>query len=301
MIIIEGPDAAGKTTLVKWIRENTDIGVMKPFYPKVNQLSYYLHTPAHYYGHFLERYYLSEFVYPRFKKNRDAMEPWKQYIMEAAILPYAPVILYLRPEKETIIENIRTRGDDYVSENEVDEMLKWYDWAVGRSHIPHVKYDFKNDDLEEVLEKVMGLHIEQAFVCDNNRYFLSSGSLAQEGGIMFIGEDPSDKSVGEGYIRAFISHKGSSAFLHEMLYEAGIYDKEMPYFTNWGKGLDNDKDKKEILENEISYLKPRKIICLDKKIHEKVGQGEYIEHPAYVKRFSSKDYSWYIEKLKNLL
>ena len=57
MIIIEGPDAAGKSTLVKWIRENTSIGVMKPYYPKVNQLSYYLHTPSHYSGHFLERYY----------------------------------------------------------------------------------------------------------------------------------------------------------------------------------------------------------------------------------------------------
>lgn len=301
MIIIEGPDAAGKTTLVKWIRENTSIGVMKPYYPKVNQLSYYLHTPPHYAGHFLERYYLSEFVYPRFKKNRDSMEPWKQFIMEAAILPYAPVILYLRPERETITENIRTRGDDYVSENEVDEMLKWYDWAVDRSHIPSVRYDFKKDDIEEVLEEAMALHVERSFPCDDNRYFLSAGELSKQGGIMFIGEDPSDKSVGEGYIRAFISHKGSSAFLHEMIYEAGIYDKEMPYFTNWGKGLDNDEDKAEILKNEIEYLKPRKIVCLGKEIHEKVGQGEYIEHPAYVKRFSSKDYNWYIEKLRNLL
>lgn len=301
MIIIEGPDAAGKTTLVKWIRDNTKMGVMKPFYPKVNQLSYYLHTPAHYSGHFLERYYLSEFVYPRFKKNRVAMEEWKQFIMEAAIMPYAPVILYLRPEKETIIENLRTRGDDYISEDEVDDMLKWYDWAVERSHIPHVKFDFKKDDMEEVLEKVMDIHIENDWDCNNHRYFLSSGNLNSTDGIMFIGEDPSDKSVGEGYIRAFISDKGSSAFLHEVLYKAGVYDKEMPYFTNWGKGLDNDEDKLAILKNEIEYLNPRKIICLDKKIYKKVGQGEYLEHPAYVNRFHSKDHQWYIDKIKELI
>ena len=118
---------------------------------------------------------------------------------------------------------------------------------------------------------------------------------------MFIGEDPSDKSVGEGYIRAFISDKGSSAFLHEILYKAGVYDKEMPYFTNWGKGLDNDEDKLKILEKEIEYLNPRKIIVLDKKIHSKIGQGEYLEHPACVKRFHSQNHQWYIDKIKNLL
>jgi len=228
------------------------------------------------------------------------MEDWKQYLIEAALFPYAPVILYLRPEKETILENLRTRGDDYISESEVDDMLMWYDWAINRSHIPHVKFDFKKDDMEEVIEKAIELHVGRHDQAKDMRYFLSSGNSVDENGIMFIGDDPSDKSVGEGYIRAFLSHKGSSAFLHETLYQAGVYDKEMPYFTNWGKGLDNDEDRLDILNNEIEYLKPRKIICLDKKIHAKIGQGEYLEHPSYVKRFSSNDYEWYIEKIKDL-
>lgn len=300
MICIEGPDCSGKSTLVKWIRENHYIGVQKPFYPKVNQLSYYLHSSTIYGGFFQERYYLSEIVYPRFKKNRDAMEDWKQFLIEASLIQNGPAILYLRPEKETIIENLRTRGDDYISEEEVDDMLYWYDWAINRSHIPHVKFDFKKDDMEETVEEVMALAMEQEAKYGEFRYFLSSGK-PDYNGLMFIGEDPSDKSIGEGFIRAFISDKGSSTFLHKSIAEAGIYDKEMPYFTNFGKGLDDDDQKLEILQNEISYMQPRKIICLDKKIHKKLGQGEYLEHPAYVKRFHSKDYGWYIEKLKDLL
>ena len=289
MIIIEGPDAAGKTTLVKWIRENTEIGVQKSYYPKVNQLSYYLHSSTVYGGFFQERYYLSEIVYPRFKKNREPMEEWKQFLIEASLMQNGPVILYLRPEKETILENLRTRGDDYISEEEVDDMLYWYDWAIDRSHIPHITFDFKKDNMEDVVEEAIALHIDSEDEANPYKYFLSSGSI-QENGIMFIGEDPSDKSIGEGFIRAFISDKGSSAFLHESIAKAGIYDKEMPYFTNFGKGFDNDEDKLTVLNNEIDYLKPRKIICLDKKIHQKIGQGEYLEHPAYVKRFHSKDH-----------
>jgi len=300
MIIIEGPDAAGKTTFVKWLRENMEVGVQKSYYPKVNQLSYYLHSSTIYGGFFQERYYLSEIVYPRFKKNREAMEDWKQFLIEASLMQNGPVIIYLRPEKETILENLRIRGDDYISEEEVDDMLHWYDWAIERSHVPHFNYDYKKDDVEAVVEKATDQHIMDFDEYDPFRYFLSSGS-AKPGGIMFIGEDPSDKSVGEGFIRAFISDKGSSAFLHESIAKAGIYDKEMPYFTNFGKGFDNDNDKLEVLNNEIDYLKPRKIICLDKIMHQKIGQGEYLEHPAYVKRFHSKDHDWWIEKLKDLI
>ena len=300
MIIIEGPDAAGKTTLVKWIKENSSIGVQKSHYPKINQLSYYLHSSTIYGGYFQERYYLSEIVYPRFKKNREPMEDWKQFLIEAALMQNGPVILYLRPEKETIIENLRSRGDDYISEEEVDDMLKWYDWAIKRSHIPVVTFDFKKDNMEEAVEKAITLHIDESDEIDPYKYFLSSGSV-KGNGLMFIGEDPSNKSIGEGFIRAFISDKGSSAFLHKSLYEAGVYDKEMPYFTNFKKGFDNDKDSLEVLNNEIEYLMPRKIICLDKKIHQKLGQGEYLEHPAYVKRFHSTDYKWYIEKIKDLI
>lgn len=301
MILIEGADGGGKSTLVKWLRDNTYNGVVKPYYPKVNQLSYYLHSASHYSGYFLERYYLSEIVYPRIKKDRVAMEDWKQFLIEAALMPYAPVILYLRPDKETIIENYRIRGDHYINEDEIDRLIKEYDWAIERSHIPHIKYNYKENKVEDILIKITNLYSDRCDKTEDMRYFLSSGNSIDKEGLMFIGEDPSDKSIGEGYIRAFISDKGSSAFLHQILYEAGIYDKEMPYFTNWGKGLDNDEDKKRILEYEIEQLNPRKIICFGKDIQEKVGQGEYVEHPAYVKRFYSKDYQWYINKIKELV
>lgn len=300
MLIIEGSDSSGKSTFIDWIRENTNIGVIKSYYPKVNQLSYYLHSPNIYKDYFQERYYPSEMVYPRFKKNRVYMEDWKQYLIEAGLMQCAPVIIYLRPTKETIIEGLRARGDDYVSEDEVDDMLKWYDWVIERSHVPHVKYDFKKDDIEETIEKVMGIYLERETRYSDFRFFLSSG-LPEPDGIMFIGDDPSDKSIGEGFIKAFISDKGSSAFLHESIAKAGIYDKEMPYFTNFKKGLETEEQQLKTLHEEIDHLQPRKIVCLGKDIHEKVGQGEYIEHPAYVKRFHSSDYDWYIDKLKNLL
>mgnify|MGYP001350063180 CR=1 FL=1 len=301
MIIIEGPDGAGKSTLVQYIKKETTFGVLKPYYPKVNQLAYYLHTPPMYYGYFLERYYLSELAYPQFKGDREVMVPWGQFQIEAAMLPYAPVIFYLRPDRETIIRNIKTRGDDYVDENDVDRMLQVYDSIVEKSFLPVVRYDFEKDDVALKIEEAVNKHITADSYCIDLRGYLYTGSVKRDG-IMIIGDEPSDKSVGNGYIKGFLSDKGSSAFLHRALYEAGIYEHTMPYFTNWGKGFDNDEDRMRALKEEIDAIQPRKIITMGKDVTQKTGiGGGELEHPSYVKRFSSTNYQWYIDKIKNLM
>jgi thymidylate kinase len=304
MIVIEGADASGKSTFINYIRNELGRTVVKPYYPKVNQLSYYLHSGSLYNQYILERYYLSEVVYPRFKANRPAMEDWQQYLIEASLYQYAPVIIYLRPERETIIQNIQTRGDDYISVDEVDRMLREYDAAIGRSFIPSIWYDYKKDDPEKIIQEATRLHSEIYEMTEYFHRYLSSGNCISEGGVMFIGDDPSNKSIGEGYIRAFISDKGSPAFLHRILCEAGVYKKEMPYFTNWGKGFDNEGQKRNALSSEIERLNPRKIICLGTEIYKSVdlpGASVCIEHPSYVKRFHSKNYQWYINKIKQLV
>jgi len=301
MIIIEGPDGAGKSTLVQYIKKETTFGVLKPYYPKSNQLAYYLHTPPMYYGYFLERYYLSELAYPQFKQDRKVMVPWGQFQIEAAMLPYAPVIFYLRPERETIIKNIKTRGDDYVDENDVDKMLKVYDSIVERSFIPVVRYDFEKDDMALKIEEAVSKHVSSDSECSDLRGYLYTGSI-KKGGIMIIGEDPSNKSIGSGYIKGFLSDKGSSLFLHQCLWRAGIYEHTMPYFTNWSKGFDNDDDRMRVLKEEIDAIKPRKIITMGKEVTQKTGiGGGELEHPSYVKRFNSANYEWYIEKIKSLM
>jgi uracil-DNA glycosylase len=133
------------------------------------------------------------------------------------------------------------------------------------------------------------------------RGYLYTGSVAK-GGIMIIGDDPSDKSIGSGYIKGFLSDKGSSSLLHQCLYEAGVYEHTMPYFTNWGKGFDNDADRMRVLKEEIDTIQPRKIITLGKEVTAKTGiGGGELEHPSYVKRFSSNNYEWYIKKIKELI
>ncbi len=303
MIIIDGPDGSGKSTLVEYIKKNSSIQLVKPFYPKQNQLSYYLHSPAHYAPFYLERYYTSELVYPQFKEGRDQMQPWHQYLIEAGLMPFAPVILYVRPEKETILENIHVRGDDYIKLEEIDQMLYFYDNVMENTYVPVFTYDYKQNNLDTILKLVETIHQQRQEKALKLQKFMSSGNLYEEGCVMFVGDMPSNYSVGKGFIRAFISNTGSSEYFHRCLFDAGVYPtKQIPYFTNWNKCEGNDKLNMRALEEEIVIVKPRKIICLGESIRNKVGFGSnFVCHPAYIKRFKQAQYKEYTQQLKEIM
>ena len=303
MILIEGTDNSGKSSLVEYIKSRSNIPVVKPFYPKINQLSYYLHSPSNYANFYLERYYISELVYPQFKSNRIQMVSHAQYLIEAGLMPFSPIIIYVRPSNETIKENMLSRGDDYISMEEVDQMIYFYDKTIENSYLPIFKYDYKKMDIQDFLSCVENLHKIRFEISKKFQKYMSSGNIYESGSIMFIGEIPSNLSIGKGYVRAFISDKGSSEFLHKCLYDVEIYPKEqMPYFTNWNKWEGNETLNFKSIQEEIGLLKPRKIICLGKEIRKKLGTGEVLDHPAYIKRFKSnpENYKEYIEKIREL-
>jgi hypothetical protein len=300
MIIIDGPDGGSKSTSVEYIKTHSDIPVVKPFYPKQDQLSYYLHSSAHYAPFYLERYYTSELVYPQFKEGRDQMQPWHQYLIEAGLMPFAPVILYARPEKETILENIHVRGDDYIKIEEIDQMIHYYDEVMDNTYFPVFNYDYKQNNLDAIIKLIEDIHRIRQEKSLKLQKFMSSGNYYEEGCIMFVGDMPSNYSIGKGFVRAFISNTGSSEYFHHCLFDAGVYPtKQMPYFTNWNKCEGNDKLNMKALVKEIAIVKPRKIICLGESIRNKVGfSSDFIFHPAYIKRFKQSEYKEYIQQLK---
>jgi energy-coupling factor transporter ATP-binding protein EcfA2 len=299
MIVIDGPDGSGKSTLVEYIKKNSSLELVKPFYPKQDQLSYYLHSPAHYAPFYLERYYTSELVYPQFKEGRDKMQPWHHYLIEAGMMPFAPVILYLRPDRETILNNLQIRGDDYIHLEEIDQMLYFYDEVMENTYFPVFTYNYKENNINTLLELVESTHKSRQEKAQPLQKFLSSGNYYEEGCIMFVGDMPSNYSIGKGFIRAFISNTGSSEYFHRCLFDAGIYPtNQMPYFTNWNKCEGNDKLNMKALDEELLIVKPRKVIFLGESIRKKAAMGEFISHPAYIKRFKPTQYKEYLQEIK---
>ena len=300
MIIIEGPDGGSKSTLVNFIQKHSELPVIKPFYPKVNQLRYYLTSPAQYANSYLERYYISELVYPRFKANRDPLPIHAQYMIEAGLLPFSPIIIYCRPEEQVILNNIKTRGDDYISPEEVNKMITTYDNIISNSYIANIPYDYNKDNQKILMEQVEYFYFSRLKKASLLKKYMSSGNYFEEGVPMFIGDIQSDSNIGRGILRASLGEYDENEYLHEALLDSGFYeDYEMPYFTNWNKWEGNDTLNKKSLEEEIEIVKPNVIICLGEKVRKKAGIGETIADPLSIKKeYNREIYTQYIESIK---
>lgn len=315
MVIFDGPDGTGKSTLLKDLKSRGHV-ISKPYYPSKNQLRYYLQTGSIYQGSWLERYYPSEVVYPRIKEGRDVLSDAKQFLIEASLMPYNPIIVYVRPPRKNIKQNIKFRGDDYIQASEIDRMIDEYDLFMKRTLIPVIKYDYTVETPEDLLyrieDAIKWLKLRRRIPAE----YLHAGNPFDTDNIMIIGDEPSPTSVGNGFILPFISDTGSSLFLHECLTEAGFYDDQMPYFTNFYKFTSHEVKAKEmnqkVLLDEIERMQPKKIICLGNSVLENLSESvsqKYITqneieitkvpHPSFIKRFGGREK--YITDLKNVL
>ena len=317
MVIFDGPDASGKSTLIKDLRSQ-GFQIHKPYYPSTNQLKYYLLSGPLYQNLWLERYYPSEMVYPRVKPGRPIMEEYKQYLIEASLAPFNPVHVYIRPRADVIMDNLKDRGDDYITPGDVDKMVSEYDAFMLRSLFPVITYDYKKDSVSELLKKITLARKTNQIPKPAPFYpnVLSAGDNKTPNNIMFVGEEPSATSLGQGFLRPFISDSGSSLLLHECLYEAGVYGDGMPYFTNFFKFTSHEQSavraNSESLDAEIQKAQPSKIICLGQKTYDHVKaiidhsflgsrypQVIKLNHPSYIKRFGGKEE--YIQQIKNAI
>jgi pyruvate kinase len=46
---------------------------------------------------------------------------------------------------DTILENMRKRGDDYVKLDEVEKMVHFYDETIENSYLPRILYNYKEN------------------------------------------------------------------------------------------------------------------------------------------------------------
>jgi hypothetical protein len=173
---------------------------------------------------------------------------------------------------------------------------------MDNTYIPVFTYNYKENNLDTILKMVEDVHQWRMEKAVKLQKYLSSGNYYEDGCVMFVGDMPSNYSIGKGFVRAFISNTGSSEYFHRCLFDAGIYPtNQMPYFTNWNKCEGNDKLNMQALDEELLIIKPRKVIFLGDTIRKKAEMGVSIPHPAYIKRFKPAEYKDYIQQLKEII
>jgi thymidylate kinase len=153
MIIIEGCDATGKTTLAKELAEKLNFDYFKDGFHRLG-VKYYLNTAkAKDQNTICDRFHLGEYVYPIIKKDgRIPLTKAQQFLIEKELLINKSVLIYCETSKDFIANKFDTRGEDFVVKNDINQIISLFRERVEISLLPKFYFDVQKNTIDQVID-----------------------------------------------------------------------------------------------------------------------------------------------------
>lgn len=173
LIMVEGCDGVGKGFLIeKLAKKLGNSYILKNCYrPKDGSLEERKKILDIYYDIFeifmnqrrckyliLDRYFMSELVYC-FKRNYEAKDSVELKALEGAILEKKHLLILVDRNKEEMLDVYKTRGEDFVTSDDIDIIKKRYLDFFEKSHLK--KIIVTSNDLVKVLYAINSIEINE--------------------------------------------------------------------------------------------------------------------------------------------
>ena len=151
IIIVEGPDGAGKTTLAEKISAQTKFPIEHRSKPKTEEekakmMEDYLNLVKSARNVILDRCWYSEMVYGRVMRDQSYIDYPQMYELEKGLAKHGALIIYCTGPKERLWARATRRGEDYItSRDNFNAICNEYDKLMNCPHIiPVLTYEYKD-------------------------------------------------------------------------------------------------------------------------------------------------------------
>lgn len=266
IIILEGPDGGGKTTLAEALRHRLQSDRMthvikhgpykgvksedlcKMFFRSMSQaLTYDDHV-------IMDRSWLSEPIYGEVYRNgENRVDMPRHRMLERVALSRGAVVIHCQPDLEVCIKTFSGRLDDEYLDNveQLKAVYQGYELLDMKTCLPVIPYDYERDTLEGLLPKLMGRSSRNPF---------SGGGAFREGNILMLCDRGPRTNVRESaavvpFIN-FLDNEGPSRMLVDTLEREGIPEDHI-YWINTQTYQGTPTDAKF-----VQSLKPSKVFAL---------------------------------------
>lgn len=294
MIILEGPDLCGKSTLAQKLHNLYGYKIVKCSAPKQDDDVY-----REYVGKILmnrqfttfDRMFIGELVYGPLKRGVSQLDDNKILNLTLLLQARNCQVINCSASNEFIEKAFKIRGESFVTLNEIFKIKSLYKNVMKSVNLPIYDYNCPSKFPIEVVacnkRFVVPKFIQQS------RYV---GSLKPD--IVFVGWRNNTNATPTGIELPFDFGKSANV-LKEVIKLSGVKNYGI---TNVVKHWLNE-DVNMIYE-ELDYLDPERIICLGDDAYAAVKrnfkQAIKIHHPSYVARFKRTSIKNYANLIKRL-
>lgn len=163
MIIITcGCDATGKTTLIEQLSKELNYNIVKGSSfqitgNKTNKELFESFTDLLETDNVIfDRYIYSNYVYAPLYEDYSVLTEEQVRFIERELKGDA-IVIYLTASTETIKQRFETRGEEYVSIDEIDKIKLGYEKVLMHSDLPVYTYNTSIISTEEIVEDIMDI------------------------------------------------------------------------------------------------------------------------------------------------
>lgn len=150
IIILDGPDGSGKTTLAKKIAQQTGYEYAHMSYPvdseeSAGMYNAYAQKLQHTKNLVFDRAWYSEMVYGPIKRGISVISYYDMYALEALVAKSGGLIIHCTAPKKALLKRCATRGETFVSPAQIVETCDAFEKLMAIPHnIPVVRYEYKD-------------------------------------------------------------------------------------------------------------------------------------------------------------
>lgn len=151
IIIIEGPDGSGKTTLAEKLSRQTKYPILHRTQPKTEEekklmMGEYLQTIRSGKNMIFDRCWYSEMAYGPVMRDASVISYPEMYELEEQLAKWGAIIIYATGPKAALWQRCQKRGEDYVtSRDNFNTICENFDRIMSvPHHIPVVRYEYKD-------------------------------------------------------------------------------------------------------------------------------------------------------------
>jgi hypothetical protein len=295
VIILEGPDGAGKTTLAQYLVKHANFQYVHSGPPKPGEdllLTYASTLDSAIRINkdvVIDRLYAGESIYGPVIRKHDHLGEEGQKIMQRIVRGQGVLEVFCLPPYRTCYSNWfkrqQAKGELVTDSNTFHTIYHGYEMLAKKQTFAYsLTYDYSKTSLEVACGTLLSSLA--------TRERLPPGVIGQPGAkFLIVGEVANHDNLD----LPWVSLENSSHYLNTALWDAGFLEEEMAFVNaNTIYGEENDPE-------QILAWKPT-IIAFGKIASRWCRSVNHFKmpHPAYWKRFHSQDRGEFIKRLKQI-